>query len=224
MPGTREEAKEFFKALFVTFLGLVIALAMDNWHQERRRNQAAGVALESVLKEVEWDRKALEKMATSRKATPQNLRFILSLLEGLQDARTRHQPWRPKKESGSLDGTHTTAGDLESSAWTMALGDLSVQRFPKAQAEGLAGFYQELGRFQAYLDQPVDYTVLIAIGGPDSFESLMARLERFSPAELEHMLWGFRQLQVRETLIQNWSEALVKEIDAKGGFRTAKGR
>jgi hypothetical protein len=106
----------------------------------------------------------------------------------------------------------------------MALGDLSVQRFPKAQAERLAGFYQELGRFQAFLDQPVDYTVLVSLGELNSLDGLKARLDRFSPAELEHMLWGFRQIQSRERMIYGWSEGLAKELNEKDGFRGTKGK
>jgi hypothetical protein len=224
MPGTREEAKEFAKALIVTFLGLVIALAMDNWHQERRRQQAAQVALESVLREVEGDRKALERMAATHKDAPKNIGVLIALLECFQDARAQHRPWHPKDEEGSVQANHATAGSLQSSAWAMALGDLSVQRFPKAQAERLAGFYQELGRFQAFLDQPVDYTVRVSLGELNSLDGLKARLDRFSPAELEHMLWGFRQIQSRERMIYGWSEGLAKELNEKDGFRGTKGK
>ncbi|NTV72785.1 MAG: hypothetical protein HGA66_01070 [Holophaga sp.] len=210
-----EPLKQFAKSLFATFLGLLMALGLNNWNNGRMQRRVAQEALASVLRETESNREALRNLATVNKDLPRNLGLTIAALESLQDARSSHRPWVLPKVLGDLTIQHT-AGRLKSSAWGMALADQSVQRFPKAQAEELATFYQQLGRFQAYLDQPVDYTPIAALSGGSTTEAMKRRLERFSPAELERIIWTLRELQVRFELIRMWAEGVDKTQGAKG--------
>ena len=211
----REDAIHFCKALFATFLGLLMALGLESWRLEHYQQKVARAALESVLQEMEGNRKALHDLATVNAGVPRNLGTMIGLLETLQDDRRQHHPWRPWEATMELT-IHHTAGHLKSSAWDMALADQSIHRFPKAQAADLADFYQQMGRLQALLDQPVDYASYDAMSRFSVDFPLRKRLERFSDGELEHILWNLRQLKVRFELIGMWSEGLEKELEKKG--------
>jgi len=215
VPNLHEPVKHFAKSLFATFLGLLMALGLDSWNHARVQRRVAQAALASVLRETESNRKALQNLAVANKDLPRNLALTIAALESLQEARSSHRPWTLPKDLGNLSIQHT-AGNLKSSAWGMALADQSVQRFPKAQAEELANFYQQLGRLQAYLDQPVDYTPISALGGVSTATSAKRRLERFSPAELERILWNLRELKVRFELVRMWAEGVGEIPVAKG--------
>lgn len=210
-----ESVIRFAKSLFATFLGLVMALGLNNWNQARIQRQAAQAALASVLRETESNRQALHKLALANQDLPRNLGLTIAALESLQEARSSHRPWVMPQAFGDLS-IHHTAGNLKSSAWGMALADQSVQLFPKAQAEDLANFYQQLGRLQAFLDQPVDYTPISALGGITTAEGARRRLERFSPAELERILWNLRELKVRFELAAMWAEGVGEVSLPKG--------
>lgn len=212
MLNARENIKHFAKSLFATFLGLLMALALESWHQERYQRNLAQGALASVLREAEADRKALRDLGAANKDLPGNLGNFIALLESFRDARARHRPWKPVESSMNLSINHS-AGNLKSSAWTMALANQSVQRFPRAQAEELADFYQQLGRFQAFLDQPVDYSPVAALGEIGSTETLKLRLERLGDGELERMVWNLRQLKVRFDMIRMWSEGMARRVE-----------
>ncbi len=210
MQPFRENLKHFAKSLVATFLGLLMALGLESWNRERLQQRAAKAALASVMREAEANRKALHDLATTNQDLPRNLKLTIAALESLQDARTRRQPWVLPENFGNLSIKHT-AGSLKSSAWGMALADQSVQRFPKAQAETLASIYQQLGRLQAFLDQPVDYTPVSALGDVATAEDLKARLERLSPSELERIIWNLRELKVRFEMIHMWAEGMIDE-------------
>jgi hypothetical protein len=220
-PHVHEDVKHFAKTLFTTFLGLLMALALESWHQERHRRQVAREALESVLLESQGNRKALQDLAAGNKDVPRNLGVMIGLLESLQDARSAHRPWRPRDISANLTISHT-AGNLKSSAWNMALADQSVQRFPKGQAGHLAALYQQMGRLQAFLDQPVDYSTVGALGESSTSRAMEARLQRFSDRELERVVWDLRKLKVRFELIHMWAEALEKSLEDDPGSRPEK--
>ena len=221
LPQFQEDVKHFSKALFSTFLGLLMALGLESWHLDYRQRRAARAALESVLQEMESNRKALHDLATINADLPRNLTTMIGLLESLQDDRRQHRPWRLPDVTMNLT-IHHTGGRLKSSAWEMALANQSVQRFPKAQAGDLADFYQQMGRLQALLDQSVDYAPYEALSDRSATDPLLKRLEHFSDGELEHILWSLRQLKVRFELIGMWSEGIEKDLEKKG-FRGAQG-
>jgi len=210
-----ESVIRFAKSLFATFLGLVMALGLNNWNQARIQRKAAQAALASVLRETEGNRQALHRLAIANQDLPRNLALTIAALESLQEARSGQRPWVMPKAFGDLT-IHHTAGNLKSSAWGMALADQSAQLFPKGQAEELANFYQQLGRLQAFLDQPVDYTPISALGGITTAAAARRRLERFSPAELERILWNLRELKVRFELVRMWAEGVGEVPAAKG--------
>ncbi|BDU73747.1 hypothetical protein [Mesoterricola silvestris] len=209
-PHVPDTIKAFGKHLFATFLGLVMALGLDNWNHERLQKHVAQDALASVLRETDANREALRKLASTNKDLPGELAVTITALESLQDARARRQPWVFPENLGNLLIMHT-AGNLKSSAWNMALANQSVQRFPKAKAAELADIYQQLGRLQAFLDLPVDYTPLTALSGPKSGADMKARLERFSPGEIERLIEGLRALKVRFELVHLWANGLMKD-------------
>lgn len=215
MQNLHEPIRHFAKSLFATFLGLLMALGLDSWNHARVQRRVAQEALASVLRETESNRKALHNLATVNRDLPRNLGLTIAALESLQDARSSHRPWVLPDQLGDLSIQHT-AGNLKSSAWGMAQADQSVQRFPKAQAEELANFYQQLGRLQAFLDQPVDYSPISALGGVSTATAARRRLERFSPAELERIIWNLRELKVRFELVRMWAEGVGEINGAKG--------
>jgi hypothetical protein len=208
-----EPAKHFLKSLFATFLGLLMALGMESCHQERHRNHVAREALESVLQEVKGNRAALTNLAAKNRDLPENMGRFIHMLESLQDARQQHHSWVPKNESIDLTITFDS-GRFRTAAWTMALANQSVQRFPKAQAEDLATFYNDLARFQAFLDQPVDFTPMDAISVSDSEQMTLRRLERLSPAELEHLISGMHTLRSHFNLSNQWVAGINEELKA----------
>lgn len=208
-----EPVKHFAKSLFATFLGLLMALGLESWHQERHRNHVARESLESVLQEVRADRDALASLAAKNRNLPENMGRFIRLLESLQDARQQHRAWVPAKQSIDLT-TFFDPGKFRTAAWTMALANQSVQRFPKAQAEDLATFYNDLARLQAFLDQPVDFTPMDVISVSDSEQVTLRRLERLSPAELEHLISGMHTLRIHFDLSNKMVTGMNEELKA----------
>ena len=211
---SHEEVKHFAKSIFSTFVGLLMALGLESWHQEHHRRHLAEEALESVLQEAEFNEKALHRLATDNENVPKNLNLLIKFLESYQESKVRHRTWAPKHLALDANINHAS-GHLKVSAWTMALANQSVQLFPKAQAEKLAAFYEEVGRLQAFLDQPVDYSGIMSIGEHQTLADIKRHLDLQTPQGIERLIWNIRQLSTRIGLIQMWASGIEQETAVK---------
>ena len=211
-PHVPDSLKHFGKHMLATFLGLLVALGMESWHQEHQRKAVAREALASVLAEVRSNQEYLKGLAASQRDAPARLQKFIDLLESLQDARASHRSWKLPAITLNLHLSHNS-GAFRTAAWNMALASQSVQRFPRGQAESLTAFYEDLKRFQAFLDQPADYSASTAIGDVASAEAFEARLKRLDPEDLRQLIWKFRELSVRGNLVCQWASGLVREAD-----------
>ncbi len=207
-----DSLKHFWKHMLATFLGLLMALGMESWHQEHHRKAVAREALESVQAEIRSNLDYLKRLADDQRDAPERLQKAIGLLESLQDARAARRSWKLPEITLNLHLSHNS-GAFRTAAWNMALASQSVQRFPKGKAESLTAFYEDLKRFQAFLDQPADYSASIAIGDVTSAEDFEARLKRLDPEDLRQLIWKFRELSVRSNIGCQWAEGLVLEAD-----------
>lgn len=211
-PHVPESLTHFGKHLLATFLGLLMALGMESWHQEHHRKAVAREALESVQAEIRSNQDYLKRLADDQRDAPERLQKAIGLLESLQDARAARRSWKLPEITLNLHLSHNS-GAFQTAAWNMALASQSVQRFSKGQAESLTAFYEDLKRFQAFLDQPADYSASTAIGDVTSAKDFEARLKRLDPEDLRQLIWKFRELSVRANLVCQWASGLARESE-----------
>lgn len=126
-----EGIRHFAKHLFATFLGLLMALGLEQWREHRQEARLLREALEAVQEELAHNSESLEKSIQRCEESRNALRTLAPRMDELAQAR---------KRGGTLpslpDCNIGTNWTLSSDAWSAlkAMGLLRALPAPKVQA------------------------------------------------------------------------------------------
>lgn len=148
LPHLPEEIKPFGKHLFATFLGLLMALGLESWHQEHQAKARALSQMEQVEKELRHNDAMLARL---QKDLGQVVQVQQTAIDAVRDFQRTHQ-LGPR--CGSLD---TAQFNFATSAWEAAV-NLGVQRYlTPAKGSALSTLYTSMKRNQGIQDALVLY-------------------------------------------------------------------
>lgn len=192
-PHIPHELKDFSKHLFATFLGLLMALGLESWHQEHARKKAATESYRVLLDEVRANQQEIEGMLNSfDKASALN-QVTVEQLERLVRNRRKNLvapiPSDMKIAIAKPDGVYRV------SAWSVAVSAQHLNRFPKEQIGPLSEHYDLLRRFQAVQDREFLLAGLARLLPVRDKAQMNTVLADMTLGELEQALASMRSLQ-----------------------------
>lgn len=186
---SKRKPRRFSKYVFEMIsiiAGVLVALAVDEWNEDRENNQRAGIAMQNICSEMEKNLEVLEYLHPGNLAVLEVLNLAvpqdtnLQILPGLQLQETA---WRTMESSGI-----TAYLDYD-------------ELFEVAQIYSIQNIYKDLGK--NYIDHILETKSLAQALGNELSESDVIR----SSIEL---------LQLMVTIEGSLMEIMVKYLDPKG--------
>jgi hypothetical protein len=207
-PDLTKTMKRFSLDLFATFLGLLMALGLEQWREGRRDQRIAQEFLSRVQVEIQQNRKeAAGKLDNFQKSLENDERLVKDL-EVLLDARDHHRPEPVVVIPGELRGDYF----FQTAAWEAAKASGMLRYLGADRIHDISGAYtdfQVLMAFQGQAFGTQELSVLLTYGSDDP-----ARLET---ATLRRLLESARYLRgVNRNMIQ-LGKQILPELDRLAG-------
>jgi len=135
-PHIPEDLKHFGKHLFATFLGLLMALGLESWHQSHLHAEAARHSRAFIARELEVNRRELEKeQASIRKCLPALDRMCKSLETRLGERRG------PTQDFLSMEELRVNIATLRNASWEASVATQSVAHMESWRVERIANTF-----------------------------------------------------------------------------------
>ena len=144
-----EEIKHFAKHLLATFLGLLMALGMEQWHERHREGEWARIFLEQIHADLQRNRADL---ATTRAGLDQSVTNDRLLIENLARAEAARKAGRPSP-GVERRGKIREEFRFTTSAWDAAKASGALRYLPPPLLQELSGLFEEMRRLVAIQDQ-----------------------------------------------------------------------
>lgn len=173
-----ENIRHFAKHMLATFLGLLMALGLEQWREHRQERQVLREAMEAVQEELAQNQETLTRSIQRCETSRTSLRALLPQVDGLIQARKRGGPLPAVSECAI--GTSWT---LSSDAWSALKAMGLLRALPAAKVKALSHAYgsaesmDQMIRLQPCVQQMPSY-VFRALEDPTCYKDLdTARLE-----------------------------------------------
>ena len=135
-PHVPEDLKHFGKHLFATFLGLLMALGLESWHQSHLHAEAARHSQAFIARELEANRRELERELDSvHKCLPALDRMRKSLEARLGDRRG------PAQAFLSMEDLRVSIATLRNASWEASVATQSVAHMESWRVERIANTF-----------------------------------------------------------------------------------
>jgi len=189
--------RDFLKAMGATFVGLLMALALESWHQEHRAHSISMAQLASVKAELRQNREFLVRLE-------KNLTPIVESQKGIKAYLAASPEEQRKMAKPNVDMAQL---NLLFSAWDSAVV-LGIQRHLRPeQTQALGALYASMKRIQALEDGNLTLEMgAFRIKWQRSWSTLLPQERR----EMEEWVLIFF-LMNRERLA--FAKGFIKEID-----------
>ncbi len=203
-PHVPEELRHFGKHLFATFLGLLMALGLEQWREHRLEARLSRESLHRIEAELRRNREGtaqrLAQVAAERPAMEAYSQELERAVAARRLGRKGAMPQRPSLHNPDFSFTW--------SAWETARSTGSLRRVDSGRLQRLAEVYSDLQRFIPIQDQ------MMAV---PAFADLMtfSRLdhELLTTEELGRLLNGLRFQQVWNLSRIRIGHETLKELD-----------
>lgn len=148
-PHLPEDLKSFSKHLFATFLGLLMALGLEQWAEHRRENRLAHSFLENIQADLIWNLKAVKELEVTFAACQETDKAALTQLEAVLVARSKGQnpPIIERKGSYRADFRFST------SAWDAAKASGAFRHLPPSLLQELSEMFSQMKRIEDIQDR-----------------------------------------------------------------------
>jgi len=143
-PHAPEGLKDFLKAMFATFVGLLMALALESWHQNHRAESLAHAQLRAVRAELEANLAGLQTLEKELMPVVEQNRLAMAYLDATPEAR------RGMTKPPYLDWREF---NFVWSAWEGAVAMGIQKHLTYDQNRELGRIYALIRRFQGLQDQ-----------------------------------------------------------------------
>jgi hypothetical protein len=203
-PHVPEELKHFGKHLFATFLGLLMALGLEQWREHRHEVRLSEESLRRIEAELRRNRAdTAQRLAQVESEFPANEAYYRDLERVVAERRAGRKgplPVRPKLHNPDFSFTW--------SAWESARSTGGLRHIDPARLQRISEAYADMQRFIPIQDQ------LMAIPAMADMITF-GRLEpgALTLPELERLLNGFRFAETWNRSRIRIGRDLVKELD-----------
>ena len=152
-PHVPEDLKHFSKHLFATFLGLLMALALESWREHRAEARMARDYQDRLVSGdfLQTNRKDLEeRLAVIEREQPKLEAYAMAFADAARERQRGHAKALPAKPT--VQGI-----DLSFiwSAWDMAKAVGVLRHLDPLRVQRFASVYSDMQRVQGVLDQMV---------------------------------------------------------------------
>jgi len=132
-PHVPEDLKHFGKHLFATFLGLLMALALESWHQSHQHAKTAEFARTFITRELEANRAEVKvEMESIHREGPKILNAIKALEQRVGEAPAEPKCELPKEQFALSLAT------LPTSSWEASVATQSFSYMEPWRVEKIA--------------------------------------------------------------------------------------
>jgi hypothetical protein len=179
-PHVPEELKHFGKHLFATFLGLLMALGLEQWREHRHETKLAHQALTAVEAELREGMSLAEIQSTRCEQSLRTVAELDAYLAELIAAKRQGKPLPQPREVGNLG----IAMNFPTDAWETFKGFGALRQVTPDRARRLSRAYSTLTAIQQhFLSHPiarqVPASLIIDLEHPERLQNQdMARLEQ----------------------------------------------
>lgn len=207
-PHVPHELKDFSKHLFATFLGLLMALGLESWHQEHTRTKAAAESYRSLLEEIQANQKEADLLTKEYDKAIASNQATLSWLAQVVRAR-RHNPNAPLPPDMKM-GIWKPDAAYRTSAWSVAVAAQHVGRFPQGKMRPLTEYYEAIRTLQTFQDQTDFLPGLAQLFTVETTADQEALMKDMTLPELEQALASMRVLHMRVVMLKRLTGFLQK--------------
>lgn len=194
---TSEGLKAFFKGMFTTFLGLLMALALENWHQNHRAEAQAKVQLQEIKRELTDNLERLRNLVEELKPILESYGKVEAYLAASPSV--RHTLQKPHADGREFNFVWST--------WDGAVS-MGIQRHLRPeQNQQLGGAYAIFRRLQALQDASLPEYAHLRWAWEEDWTQLSTQEFR----ELKHLAQAFMQSNRRRA---HFANEIIKEIEA----------
>jgi hypothetical protein len=140
-----ENIRNFAKHLFATFLGLLMALGLEQWNEHRREAHAAHAFLERIQEDLDLNAAYCRNMALTFKACKEFDERVGGQIKAVLEARKRGA----KAPLIVKDGNCRDDMRFYTSAWDAAKASGVLQHLPPRLVQDLSRSFEDLRRIEA---------------------------------------------------------------------------
>lgn len=189
-PHASENIRHFGKHLLATFLGLLMALALEQWREHRQEARTAEESLRRIEEELRWDRNETARRLADIEAERPLMEAYCNELERTLGARGEKHPVSlpPRPEVNNPDFSFTW------SAWESARSTGILRQIDPARLQRLSEVYSDMQRLI-----PVQDRVLTVPAISDLITFAHRDPKTLTYEELRRLLNGYRFQQVWNT-------------------------
>ena len=182
-PHIPEDLKHFGKHLFATFLGLLMALGLEQWREHQHESKIAHQALVQVEAELEQNRRELERrMKTNESEMAPMKTYVDGFTEAVQARRNGHRMDLPVRPVLQMPDFFFTC-----SAWEAAKSLGLLRHLSPDRTQRISEAYAAMHRVEEFMNGMASSTAvqdLIVFGH--------AAQDTLNQADLERLAYAFR--------------------------------
>ncbi len=135
-PHIPEDIKHFGKHLFATFLGLLMALGLESWHQRHLHAGAAQHSRAFIARELEANRRELDReLASIQKCLPALDKMRKALEARLGERRG------PTEDFLSMEDLRVSIATLRCASWEATVATQSIAHMESWRVERIANSF-----------------------------------------------------------------------------------
>jgi hypothetical protein len=139
-----EDIRHFAKHLFATFLGLLMALGLEQWAERQRDKRMAHEFMERVHEDLVHDLDYAHQMTRVFNECAQHDQIVITQVRALLEARKHKRPARPIDPKGQFREDLFFA----SSAWDAAKASGTLQHVPPKVLQDLSSVFESFKRIE----------------------------------------------------------------------------
>lgn len=144
-----EEIKSFSKHLFATFLGLLMALALEQWSEHRREHRLAQGFLQSIKADLVKDLGAVRTLEVTFRQCEEHDKAAIAMVEAVLDAKRKGV----KPPTILREGPYRADFQFTSSAWEAAKASGALRQMPPALLQELSELFSVMKRLEDLQDR-----------------------------------------------------------------------
>ena len=202
-PHIPEDLKHFGKHLFATFLGLLMALGLEQWREHHHEVKLAEQALAAVEAELAQNGKDLEERLNLIQSEEKPLdEYVQAFSKAVRSRGKGDRAELPKRPSLKTPDLFFTC-----SAWETAKALGLPRHLPPGRIQRISEVYTSMQRAIGVMDGMV-----AAPAVSDLFVYAKAEPATLSQAEMERMSYALRFQQSRQSQMLRLGREILKEI------------
>lgn len=205
-PHVPHELKDFSKHLFATFLGLLMALGLEQWREHRHEAKVAKQALQAVKTEMAAIRTTLLENLRDAETHVKLYEERTALLEEVIQSKMEKRALRLPPSTPGLSGTEL---NFYWHAWDSAKSLGLLRHLRPDQVQRLSAFYGGLQRIQAIQDAMLAKST----GIHKELSQQIPLLQNLSLDCLQQLLFDSRDAHNLKRFTLNVHRRIPKEID-----------